>query len=99
MIKRYFKKFVSVMAGFSPIIAQASTFGAENDVLSKTLDGLIGLLTGGWARGIATLAIISVGYMLLSGKMEKSRAVIIVVGIGVIFSSAYIIQGLSVPTA
>jgi len=99
IIKKQNKIFCTVLytiLSATPILAFASDFGGEDDVLSKTLNGLIGLVTGGWARAIATLCIIAIGYALMSGKMEKQRAVFSVVGIGIVFSAAYILKAIGI---
>ena len=73
------------------ITMPATVFSDTNtDKVQSILQGLADLLSGTWARLIFIIAIIGVGYGLISGKMEKGRALMIVLGIAIVFSASYI---------
>ena len=72
-------------------------YSSGGDTLSSILNGLISLLTSGWARLIFIIAVIGVGYAtLVMGKLPKGKAASIVIGIGIVFGAAYIAQQLGV---
>ena len=50
--------------------AAAAPAAADNDVVGQTLCRLVANLSGGIARGIATIAIFSVGVGLFLGKLN-----------------------------
>lgn len=79
-------------------IALASGTGASsasNDVVGITLCRLVQNLSGGLAKGIATIAIFSVGVGLFLGKLNWSIAAATAVGVGVIFSAPKLVAFIS----
>lgn len=91
-LKNFSKKRLSIWTLlFSPTVALADN--GSGDMLSSVLSGLIDLLTSTPARLMFVVAIIGVGYATLAlGKIPKEKAVAIVIGIGIVFSAAYIAQ-------
>ena len=89
--KRFLKRRLSILfLAFSPSLAFA---GTGEDRISSVLSGLIGLLTSTPARLIFVIAIMRVGYLTMRlGKIPKEVAISIVLGIGIVFSAAYIAQ-------
>jgi len=73
----------------------ASTADAENDVVGQTLCRLVSNLGGGVARGIATIAIFSVGVGLFLGKLNWGIAAATAAGVGIIFSAPKLVAFLS----
>ena len=67
----------------------------KNDVVGQTLCRLVGNLTGGVARGIATMAIFSVGVGLFLGKLNWGVAAATAAGVGIIFSAPKLVVFLS----
>ncbi len=65
---------------------------AENDVIGQTLCRLVNNLESGIARGIATLAIFSVGVGLFLGKLNWGIAAATAAGVGVIFSAPELVN-------
>ncbi|WP_267347020.1 TrbC/VirB2 family protein [Sphingomonas sp. GM_Shp_2] len=66
-----------------PALAQSTSI--ENG-LEQIPSWLIGLTTV-----VGAIAVIAVGYMKLTGRMDWSRAVSVLVGLGIIFSAATIV--------
>jgi len=76
--------------------AFATTPAAEdNDVVGQTLCRLVANLSGGIARGIATIAIFSVGVGLFLGKLNWGIAAATAAGVGIIFSAPRLVAFLS----
>ncbi len=78
-----------------PLNTQAYSSDINSDQLSSVLNALVDLVTSTPAKILLVLAIIGVGYSTLAlGKMNKSHALGVVIGIGIIFSAGYIAQQL-----
>ena len=71
-------------------VAFASATNA-NDVVGQTLCRLVSNLTGGIARGIATIAIFAVGVGLFLGKLNWGIAAATAAGVGIIFSAKQLV--------
>jgi len=68
---------------------------AGNDVVGATLCRLVANLSGGIARGIATIAIFAVGVGLFLGKLNWGIAAATAAGVGIIFSAPKLVAFLS----
>lgn len=66
-----------------------------NDVVGATLCRLVQNLSGGIARGIATIAIFSVGVGLFLGKLNWGIAAATAAGVGIIFAAPRLVGFLS----
>ena len=66
-----------------------------NDVAGQTLCRLVSNLSGGIARGIATIAIFAVGVGLFLGKLNWDVAAATAAGVGIIFSAPKLVAFLS----
>lgn len=90
-----------VLCGISLIIASSeaafaassTTGGTSNadDVVGQTLCRLVSNLSGGIAKGIATIAIFSVGVGLFLGKLNWGIAAATAAGVGIIFSAGKLV--------
>jgi type IV secretory pathway VirB2 component (pilin) len=92
---RLFLLFLSVCV---VVGASDSAFAADdssNDVVGQTLCRLVENLSGGIARGIATIAIFSVGVGLFLGKLNWGIAAATAAGVGIIFSAPRLVAFLS----
>ncbi len=90
--------FLAISAIFLFINASDVAFAAEsvrNDVVGETLCRLVQNLTGGIARGIATIAIFAVGVGLFLGKLNWGIAAATAAGVGIIFSSKQLVAFLA----
>ena len=67
----------------------------NNDVVGATLCRLVANLSGGIARGIATIAIFAVGVGLFLGKLNWGIAAATAAGVGIIFSAPKLVAFLS----
>jgi len=89
-----------VMCSISVILlscddAFAATSSSTNDVVGQTLCRLVANLSGGIARGIATIAIFAVGVGLFLGKLNWGIAAATAAGVGIIFSAPQLVAFLS----
>ena len=75
--------------------AAAAPAAEDNDVVGQTLCRLVANLSGGIARGIATIAIFSVGVGLFLGKLNWGIAAATAAGVGIIFSAPRLVAFLS----
>lgn len=64
---------------------------AGEDVIGQTLCRLVENLSGGIAKGIATIAIFAVGVGLFLGKLNWGIAAATAAGVGIIFSAPQLV--------
>ena len=76
-----------ILTSAEAAFAAAAPAAEENDVVGQTLCRLVANLSGGIARGIATIAIFSVGVGLFLGKLNWGIAAATAAGVGIIFSA------------
>ena len=69
--------------------------GATPDALAEVLCNVVDWFTGPVGAGIATLAIIVIGIGALMGKVSWGMAIIVGIGVGVIFGAPTIVDALS----
>jgi len=62
--------------------------------LTNGINNIISLLSGNFVLAVATLAIMIVGFLWMSGRLEIMRALTIVIGIGVVGAAASIATSL-----
>lgn len=86
---------ISSDAAFADATAPAIVADPNNDVVGATLCRLVVNLSGGIARGIATIAIFSVGVGLFLGKLNWGVAAATAAGVGIIFSAPKLVAFLS----
>lgn len=90
-----FSAVCAIIAASDTAFASASADAAKNDVVGQTLCRLVSNLSGGIARGIATIAIFSVGVGLFLGKLNWGIAAATAAGVGIIFSAPKLVAFLS----
>ena len=86
---------VCVIITSSDAAFAAAPAAADNDVVGETLCRLVANLSGGIARGIATIAIFSVGVGLFLAKLNWGIAAATAAGVGIIFSAPRLVAFLS----
>lgn len=89
-------RFFMVLFAISIIVVSCdAAFASNNDVVGDTLCRLVSNLSGGIARGIATIAIFAVGVGLFLGKLNWGIAAATAAGVGIIFSAPKLVAFLS----
>jgi type IV secretion system protein VirB2 len=83
----------AALAG-TPASAQAQADPAGSSPLIAALTWVQGTLLGTVATTAAVIAIAAVGFMMLSGRMEWRRGVIVIVGAFIIFGAVSIVAGI-----
>ena len=79
-----------------PDLSYAQTAANSTDtVVGNTLCRVVGWFTGNTGKGIATIAIIVIGVGALMGKVSWGMAITLGTGIGVVFGSWGIVNGLA----
>ncbi len=91
MTKRL-KKFVRSSAFALGPLLMAKAAAAQS--LTNGINNIISLLSGNFVLAVATLAIIVVDFLWMTGRMEVMRAVTVVVGIGIVGAAASIASSL-----
>ena len=80
------------------LAAAAAGGGGSSDAapsaIANVLCDVVGWFTGQIGAGIATLAIIVIGIGALMGKVSWGMAIIVGIGVGVIFGAGSIVQAL-----
>jgi type IV secretory pathway VirB2 component (pilin) len=84
-----------ILTSAEAAFAAAAPAAEDNDVVGQTLCRLVANLSGGIARGIATIAIFSVGVGLFLGKLNWGIAAATAAGVGIIFSAPRLVAFLS----
>lgn len=82
---------ISVIIASSDV-AFANASSNSDDVIGQTLCRLVANLTGGIAKGVATIAIFAVGIGLFLGKVNWGLAAITAAAVGIIFSAATLVD-------
>jgi type IV secretion system protein VirB2 len=81
------------------VVNLSTAYGADDSTnvneISKVMCNAIDLLTGSIGKSITVVIIISLGIMLLLGKVTWGVAIALAIGIGVIFGSTEFVQLLS----
>jgi type IV secretion system protein VirB2 len=77
-----------------PSDALAQTLGGGGDTIGNVLCNVVEWFTGPVGQGIATLAIIVVGIGALMGKVSWGMAIIVGIGVAVIFGAPSIVSEL-----
>ena len=88
--------FAAIASAFlsSPALAQVQSDPAGSSPLIAALNWVQGTLLGTVATSAAVIAIAVVGFLMLSGRMEWRRGVVVIVGAFIIFGAVSIVAGI-----
>lgn len=64
------------------------------DGLTSILDNTVDYLQSGFVRSLAVLAVVGVGFGFMSGRLDKAKAVMLVLGVGMIMAAPSIINAI-----
>jgi len=80
-----------------PDMAYAATSfsSGDNTVIGNTLCRVVTWFTGSTGKGIATIAIIIIGVGALMGKVSWGMAIIVGIGVALIFGAASLVNSIS----
>lgn len=83
------------LIAIEPSIALANPpAGGATDNLTTAAGKILGLLTGGLGKTVATIAVVIMGLMAMFGKLEWERAFKVILGIAIVFGAASIITAI-----
>lgn len=78
----------------SPAIAQNGANPAGSSPIVGALEWIQGTLLGSLATAAAGIAIAAVGFLMLTGRMEWKRGLVVVLGCFIIFGAVSIVAGI-----
>ena len=79
----------------SPAFAQAvSADPAGSSPINAALGWVQGTLLGNLATTAAVIAVAAVGFLMLTGRIEWRRGLVVVIGCFIIFGATAIVQGI-----
>lgn len=93
-MKEILTKHSGVFLAFAVVLLLPELAAAGENPLEKTLCQVVKWLTGGVGAGIATLAIIIIGVGALMGKVSWGMAIIVGLGVAIIFGAPAMIAQL-----
>ena len=87
--------FISLAAlAASPAYAQVQADPAGSSPILSALNWVQGTLLGNVATSAAVIAIAVVGFLMLTGRIEWRRGLVVVVGAFIIFGAVSIVAGI-----
>lgn len=66
-------------------------FGTADNIVTNILN----FLTGGFARIVAIIAVVILGFMWMSGRLEMKKALSVIGGIVLVFAAAALVDGIA----
>lgn len=99
-MKKFLKRCLKRRDGLMPLMfvpSMAFARSTDQDMISTILEGGLNLLTSKPAVAMFLISIVWVGYQTFgTGKFPKERGLMIMVGIGIVFSATYIAKQIGV---
>ena len=91
------KKYMSIAGTAALLTLIFVTPGAAQDFNGVTtfLDAIVQAITGPIGVAISALAVMAVGFSFMTGRMDWTFAVSIIMGIAIVFGGASFVQGLA----
>ena len=81
---------LALVALVDPAFAQSTASGSGSDAITSGLNSIKSWLTG-ITSVVGILAVMGVGYMKLTGRMQWPAVISVMVGLGIIFSASTIV--------
>ncbi|RVL89310.1 TrbC/VirB2 family protein [Sinorhizobium meliloti] len=90
-------KLLSIVGGAACITLSLATPSAAQDFRGVTtfLQTIVNSITGPIGVAISALAVMAVGFSFMTGRMDWTFAVSIVMGIAIVFGGASFVEGIS----
>ncbi len=87
---------MSLLVLFAAVVVMLPDLAfAADTTVGNTLCKVVGWFTGNTGKGIATIAIIVIGIGALMGKVSWGMAIIVGVGVALIFGAASLVDSIS----
>lgn len=81
------------IVGFATLVSAEPALAQSN--LDSFAESVLGLLSNGLLRTIAVLAVIAAGFGWLTGRVNTTALVTVIIGIAIIFSAPWIVDQLN----
>jgi len=91
-IRRVFLPLLAALA--TPAFAQAGGEPAGSSPINAALIWVQDTLLGNLATTAAVIAVAAVGFLMLTGRVEWKRGLVVVIGCFIIFGAAAIVAGI-----
>ena len=91
---RYFCWFAALNFISTPVYAAVGIDPEGSGVLVNAVQWLEGTLLGTVATVIAVIAVASVGFMMLTGRMNWRHGAVVILGCFILFGAASIVSGI-----
>jgi type IV secretion system protein VirB2 len=78
----------------APAFAQSAGSPAGSSPIVAALDWIQGTMLGAVATSAAVIAIAAVGFLMLTGRIEWKRGLVVVIGCFIIFGAGAIVAGI-----
>lgn len=96
-MKKQIKGLISRCQIYLLIFLMPTVVFAANTKIDEVLSKFLDYLTSTPARILATIAVVGVGYATWHlGKIPKEKAIAVIIGIGIVFGGASILQMLGI---
>lgn len=106
MIKNLVKKYVSTAKAekvvrffltFSALFVLSThpSFAQDFSGVTTFLDAIVDAITGPIGIAVSAIAVIAVGFSFMTGRMDWTYAVAVILGIAIVFGGASFVEGLS----
>lgn len=93
-MKNNYMNWCFALAAMSLVLMAPDMASAAPKALTNVLCGVVGWFTGAVGAGIATLAIIIIGVGALLGKVSWGMAIIVGLGVAIVFGAGTIVTAL-----
>jgi type IV secretion system protein VirB2 len=94
-IKQWHHAITFLACAAAVMLPEMAAAGFGDNPISDTLCAVVGWFTGSVGAGIATLAVIIIGVGALLGKVSWGMAIIVGLGVAIIFGAPEVIDALS----
>lgn len=91
------EKSVRFLLAFSAIFVLSTHPSLAQDFSGVTtfLDAIVNAITGPIGIAVSAIAVIAVGFSFMTGRMDWTFAVAVILGIAIVFGGASFVEGLS----
>ncbi|WFU07287.1 TrbC/VirB2 family protein (plasmid) [Rhizobium sp. CB3171] len=87
-------KFVAMIVAMVLLSSSPST-AQEFSGVTNFLDGVVEGITGPFGVAISAIAVIAIGFSFMTGHMNWTFAVSIIIGIAIVFGGATFVKGIA----
>lgn len=86
--------FIFMVAGLV-LVSVSPSAAQEFSGITTFIQGIVDALTGPLGIACAALAVIAIGFVFMTGRMDWTFAISVIVGIAIVFGGASFVSGLT----